>query len=89
MSIHTNIHGTTTQPASEHRKRGYRFYIRRALLVLAILLVALPILGLGYETIAAAIETRQFPAPGKLVMVNGHQMHINCTGQGGPTVVMP
>jgi pimeloyl-ACP methyl ester carboxylesterase len=22
------------------------------------------------------------------VMVDGHQMHINCTGEGGPTVVM-
>jgi pimeloyl-ACP methyl ester carboxylesterase len=30
----------------------------------------------------------KYPAPGKLVDVGGHRLHINCQGQGGPTVVM-
>jgi pimeloyl-ACP methyl ester carboxylesterase len=58
------------------------------LLVLLAILVVLPILGFGYETIAAAIDARRFPPTRKLVMVDGHQMHINCTGAGSRTVVM-
>src|SRR5690349_11529937 len=70
------------------RGRSWRFYLKRDLLTLAILLLALPILGFGYETIAAAVDARRFPPPGKLVAVDGHQMHINCSGEGGPTAVM-
>jgi pimeloyl-ACP methyl ester carboxylesterase len=62
--------------------------MKRGLFALAIVLAALPILGFGYETIAAAVDARRFPPPGKLVTVDGHQMHINCAGQGAPTVVM-
>jgi len=28
------------------------------------------------------------PAPGKLVDLNGHRLHVNCTGRGKPTVVV-
>ena len=63
-------------------------YLKRGLLALLSILVALPIAGFGYETIAAAVDARQFPAPGKLVAVGGRQMHINCTDAGSPTVVM-
>jgi pimeloyl-ACP methyl ester carboxylesterase len=28
------------------------------------------------------------PAPGKLVDVGGHRVHLNCTGQGSPTVMI-
>lgn len=79
---------TADQPKRAQRRRGYRFFIKRGLLALAILLVALPVLGFSYETIAAAVDARRFPPPGKLVMVDGHLMHINCTGAGSPTVVM-
>jgi pimeloyl-ACP methyl ester carboxylesterase len=76
------------QTSNTWRTRGWRLYLKRGLLALAMLLVALPILGFGYETIAAAVDARRFPPPGKLVTVDGHRMHINCTGEGGPTVVM-
>jgi pimeloyl-ACP methyl ester carboxylesterase len=76
------------QMRNVQRTRGWQFYLKRGLLALAILLMALPILGLTYEAIAAAVDARRFPPPGKLVMVDGHPMHINCTGAGGPTVVM-
>jgi pimeloyl-ACP methyl ester carboxylesterase len=29
-----------------------------------------------------------YPAPGKMYSVNGHQMHIYCTGGGSPTIVL-
>jgi pimeloyl-ACP methyl ester carboxylesterase len=76
------------QMRNVQRRRGWQFYLKRSLLALAILFVAMPVLGFGYETIAAAIDARRFPPPGKLVTVDEHRMHINCTGAGGPTVVM-
>ena len=79
---------SAVQPKKNQRRRGYRFLITRGLLALAMLLLALPILGFGYETIAGAVDAWRFPPPGKLVLVNGHQMHINCSGAGDPTVVM-
>jgi pimeloyl-ACP methyl ester carboxylesterase len=29
-----------------------------------------------------------YPAPGRLVSVGGHRLHLNCTGEGGPAVIM-
>ena len=37
---------------------------------------------------ATALERRQFPHPGRLVDVGGHQLHLHCTGEGSPTVVL-
>lgn len=88
MSTIVDKRKTVNRTTSTWQRHGWRFYLKRGLLALAILLVALPILGFGYETIASAVEVRQFPAPGKLVVVDGHQMHINCIGEGSPTVVM-
>jgi pimeloyl-ACP methyl ester carboxylesterase len=88
VSTLTNTRETADPPKRAWHRRGYRFYIKRGLLVLAIVLLALPVLGFSYEAISAAVDARRFPPPGKLVMVDGHRMHINCTGAGGPTVVM-
>jgi pimeloyl-ACP methyl ester carboxylesterase len=81
-------HKTANQTSNTRRTRGWLSYLKRGLLALAIVLVALPILGFSYETIAAAVDAWRFPPPGKLITVHGHQMHINCSGEGGPTVVM-
>jgi pimeloyl-ACP methyl ester carboxylesterase len=35
-----------------------------------------------------AIETQAFPPPGQLVEVGNYRLHINCMGNGSPTVVM-
>jgi pimeloyl-ACP methyl ester carboxylesterase len=76
------------QMRNVQRTRGWQFYLKRGLLALAIVLVALPLLGLSYETISAVVDAQRFPPPGKLITVDGHQMHLNCTGAGGSTVVM-
>ena len=36
----------------------------------------------------SALERREFPQPGRMVDVGGHQLHIHCTGEGAPTVVL-
>jgi hypothetical protein len=74
--------------AQEQRRRGPLGWIKRGLLGLAIGLVALAIIGATYQVIATEIDKRAYPPPGKLVEVNGHLMHINCMGEGGPTVIL-
>jgi pimeloyl-ACP methyl ester carboxylesterase len=36
----------------------------------------------------APLNSEQFPAPGQRVMVEGYGMHINCSGDGAPSVVL-
>ena len=50
-------------------------------------LLAVAALGGGYETIAAATDSR--PAmPGQSVDVGGRSLRLHCTGTGSPTVVL-
>jgi len=53
-------------------------------LVLLILVVAILIAG----AIAKNYLANKYPAPGQLVDMGGYQMHIYCTGQGSPTVML-
>jgi pimeloyl-ACP methyl ester carboxylesterase len=46
------------------------------------------LLGAIYESMAEASDARVYPPPGKLVDVGGYRLHLNCTGTGGPTVVI-
>jgi len=55
--------------------------------------LALLVLVLVAGTLAAGVVARsnlirRFPAPGQLVDVEGREMHIYCTGEGSPTVIM-
>jgi pimeloyl-ACP methyl ester carboxylesterase len=41
--------------------------------------------GVTYQSVATALERRQFPYPGRLITVGDHQLHIYCTGpDAGP-----
>jgi len=51
------------------------------------LLVLLTVAGFAYQTVALAQDRDAFPPSGQLVDVGGHQLHIQCTGTGSPTVV--
>jgi pimeloyl-ACP methyl ester carboxylesterase len=44
--------------------------------------------GLIYQTAATASDRRNYTPPGRLIDVNGHMMHINCLGEGKPTVIL-
>lgn len=55
--------------------------------VLAGLLVLL-LAGAIYETFAEAADARAYPPPGQMVDVGGYRLHLNCTGNGSPTVVI-
>src|SRR5829696_70208 len=62
--------------------------IWRPLLWLVVALLVLAVAGAIYQAIATALAERAYPAPGEMVHVGGYSLHINCVGQGSPTVVL-
>lgn len=61
---------------------------RRALAAGGGAVVFILLAGATYQGVATALERREFPRPGGLVGVGGHQLHIHCTGSGSPAVVL-
>jgi pimeloyl-ACP methyl ester carboxylesterase len=49
---------------------------------------ALSALGGGYQTAAEFLDSRAHQAPGELVDVGGHRLHLLCVGSGTPTVIL-
>src|SRR5215210_2904828 len=62
--------------------------IWRPLLGLVVVLLALAVVGAMYQSIATELAERAYPPPGGMVDVGGYSLHINCMGQGSPTVVL-
>ncbi len=61
----------------------------RAMLVMPVLaLLALVSVGGAYQTVRTTLATAAAPAPGRLVDVGGHRLHLDCVGTGSPTVVL-
>jgi pimeloyl-ACP methyl ester carboxylesterase len=44
--------------------------------------------GAAYEQIAGAGDAAAYPAPGRLVDIGGYSLHLDCRGEGSPTIVM-
>ena len=90
------LEGSCLKATREERPRSASahgrvwIWVRRVLLALVGLIVVLLLLGLLYQFLATRIAYRNYPAPGEMVSVSGHDMHLYCTGKagGGPTVVM-
>src|ERR687889_894294 len=79
----TERHSQETQP-----RRGLGSWIRRGLVWLVAGLLALAVIGAIYQVIATKIDQRTYSPPGEMVDVDGHLMHINCIGEGSPTVIL-
>jgi pimeloyl-ACP methyl ester carboxylesterase len=62
--------------------------LRRALFTGCAIVFFVTLAGATYQGVATALERRQFPHPGRLVDVGGHQLHLYCEGSGAPTVVL-
>lgn len=52
------------------------------------LIAVLLLSGVAYQFISSKIDENAYPPPGKLVDVGGYRLHINCTGKGGPSVIL-
>jgi pimeloyl-ACP methyl ester carboxylesterase len=70
------------------RRRGLGLWIRRGFVWTIVGLLALAVIGAIYQVVATEIDERTYSPPGEMVNVNGHLMHINCVGEGSPTVIL-
>jgi CubicO group peptidase (beta-lactamase class C family) len=61
---------------------------RRWVVYPLLVVLALSAIGGGYETVRESIDATAYPAPGQLIDVGRHRLHLNCTGTGSPTVVL-
>jgi pimeloyl-ACP methyl ester carboxylesterase len=77
-----------TKPTSISSKSRLWRWTKRVLTGLAKIVVVVLLAGAAYQFIATKIDERKYPPPGRLVDVGGYRLHLNCTGEGAPTVVM-
>jgi pimeloyl-ACP methyl ester carboxylesterase len=63
-----------------------KFFRVGSIVLLVVLILALVTAIAG--AIAKSNLAKKYPAPGQLVDVGGYRMHIYCTGQGSPTVIL-
>jgi pimeloyl-ACP methyl ester carboxylesterase len=61
---------------------------RRNLLRLTTIVFVVISLGFGYQYGGQALDRRVIHAPGKFVQVDGTSLHLHCTGDGRPVVVL-
>jgi pimeloyl-ACP methyl ester carboxylesterase len=65
-----------------------RSLLGRIFLVLIVVALFLTIAGMIYENIFEARDRRFNPMAGKRFDVGGYKMHIDCTGEGSPAVIL-
>lgn len=65
-----------------------RRMVVRAVVGVAALLAAIAATGAAYEAIAGTGDLAAYPPAGRLVDVGGYRLHLDCRGQGTPTIVM-
>ena len=85
-SKEAELNPSTSMSSSTSRRFIRR--ISRALVGLVVVLLALAVAGAIYQTIATMRAERAYPPPGEMVDVGNYSLHINCVGQGSPTVVL-
>jgi pimeloyl-ACP methyl ester carboxylesterase len=76
------------QSALPHKRRRLWRWTRHVLAGLAGVFTVLLLAGAAYQFVATKIDEGKYPPPGRLVDVGGYRLHLNCTGEGAPTVVM-
>src|SRR5918999_4922547 len=86
--MHKTPLGISLSVVSSSTSRGIMRRIGKALLGLVVALLVLAVAGAIYQAIATELAERAYPPPGDMVDVGGYSLHINCVGQGSPTVVL-
>ncbi len=65
-----------------------RRWARRVLVGLCSLIVVTVLTGAAYQWIATRRDLAATPPPGRLVDIGGHRLHLWCTGDGKPAVIL-
>lgn len=72
--------------AKKHNKKFLRM-IGKFLIGLLVLLILLVAFGLIREAILRKNYHSEYPAPGEMITIGDHDIHLNCFGEGSPIVV--
>jgi pimeloyl-ACP methyl ester carboxylesterase len=79
---------TIARPHKRRPRTGFLGWLWRIALGMLTLLVALAGIGLIFQAVATWNDQQRFPASGELVDVGGYRLHINCIGNGSPTIIL-
>ena len=66
-------------------------WIKRIFLTLLIIVIALVLLGVTYQSLSTQADSKKYPPPGQLIDIGGYRLHLYCLGEsinGSPTVVL-
>lgn len=88
MNTVTPADEVNVPPQPARRKRGVWLWIKRGLKWLGIGSVAILSAALVFQAVSVEFDKRGYRPPGQMVNVDGHLMHLYCTGAGSPTVVL-
>lgn len=69
---------------SKSKSQGCLIWLGRIM----VSIIVLTLIGYIFEPMAEAADAKAYPPPGQMVDVGGYRLHINCTGEGSPTVVI-
>jgi pimeloyl-ACP methyl ester carboxylesterase len=78
----------TTQTKNKSRRRGCLVWGLRIGGGLILVLVGLLLAGYASQVQATRSDFKRLPAPGVRVDIGGYSLHLNCQGEGSPTVVV-
>ena len=70
------------------KRRGCLGCLKRGASILACLLVVLLVAGAIYQAVASASDLEKYPPVGQFYKVGDHRLHLYCTGEGSPTVIL-
>jgi pimeloyl-ACP methyl ester carboxylesterase len=70
------------------RRHGLMWGASRALGAVLVGIVVLAGIGTGYQHLATLRDAHRHPPPGRMVAVDARTLHLDCTGEGDPTVVL-
>ena len=83
---------TVTEPGNGQNTNSGRFtWIKRIFVFLLLILIALPLMGLAYQSLSTLVDQKKYPAPGQLIDIGGYRLHLYCMGEhtnGRPTVIL-
>lgn len=76
------------QGKSARTRRSCLGCLGRAAVGLLVFLVIVMAAGAIYQAVASANDLKKYPPPGQLYSVGDHRLHLYCTGEGSPTVIL-
>ncbi len=78
----------TEETNAARNRGGLRRQIARILVGLIVLLLILGAIGFVYEGGVESRVYQRYPPPGARIDVGGYKLHLYCTGEGSPTVIV-